>query len=57
MEVKALKSEKSAMNYDNQQRFQYVLREKEELRVAQAGLEDKLQKIELDRESLSLKSK
>jgi hypothetical protein len=34
-----------------------VLREKEELRVAQAGLEDKLQKIELDRESLSLKSK
>jgi hypothetical protein len=37
--------------------LQGILQEKEELVLNQAGLEDKLQKIELDREQLKLKAR
>ena len=55
--VDKLQHEKTQVRDSYHKQLQGILQEKEELVLAQAGLDDKLQKIELDREQLKLKAK
>ena len=45
------------MNETYQKQLQSVLQDKEEFMLSQAGLEDKIEKLELDREQLKLRLK
>ena len=56
-QVEELVTEKSKLNDGYQRQMQQILREKEELTINISSLEDKLQKLELDREQLKLKYK
>ena len=56
-QIEQLILEKSSLNDKYQKQLQQVLREKEELTINQDSLEDKLQKIDLDREQLKLQKK
>ena len=55
--IDKLLEEKTALNDKYQKQLNQVLREKEELVIAQSSQEDKIQKMELDREHLKLKNK
>lgn len=55
--IDKLIEEKTALNDKYQKQLNQVLREKEELVIAQSSQEDKIQKMELDREHLKLKNR
>ena len=50
-------SEKGSLNGKYQAQMQKVLNEKEEMSLANSSLEDRIQKLDMDREQLKLKSK
>ena len=56
-QIDSLVAEKAKLNDNYQRQLQSVIREKEELSINVNSLEDKLQKMDLDREQLKLKVK
>lgn len=56
-QIDALKAEKARLNEQYQRQLQTVLREKEEISLQLSSYEDKVQKMDLDRETLKLKNK
>ena len=54
--IDQLLSEKMKLNEDYQKRLQNVLKEKEELQLDLAGKDDKIQKLELNRDQMRLRN-
>lgn len=56
-QIDGLRADKARLNEQYQRQLQTVLREKEEIHLQLSSYEDKVQKMDLDRETLKLKNK